>query len=96
MRHKPAFIDLRDIDTEDTGLKITTRSSIDDILPSITDLGILNPPIFKKTKEKLKIVSGFRRISACFHAEKKEVEARIIESNIGVLETVKIAILDNL
>jgi len=95
MRYKPAFIDLRDIDTEDTGLKITTRSSIDDILPSITDYGILNPPILKKTKEKLKIVSGFRRISACFHAEKKEIEARIIESNIGILETVKIAILDN-
>jgi len=95
MKYKSASIDLRDIDTDDTSLKITTRAGIDDILPSITDHGILNPPVLKKTKEKLKIVSGFRRISACFHAEKKEIEARIIESNIGVLETIKIAISDN-
>lgn len=96
MKYKPASVDLKDIDTDDTGLQVTTRSTLDDILPSIIDHGIINPPILiEKDKGTYKVVCGFRRIAACLHLNIKEVAARILQPDTDTLEIVKIAISDN-
>jgi ParB family transcriptional regulator, chromosome partitioning protein len=96
MKYKLASIDLKDIDTDDTGLKITTRSDLDDILPSIIDHGIINPPVLiEKNQRTYKVVCGFRRIAACTHLNIKNVAAIILDTATDSLETVKIAISDN-
>lgn len=96
MKYKPEFIGLEDIDKDDTGLKVTTRSSIDDILPSIIDHGIINSPVLiEKNQGTYKVVCGFRRIAACTHLNIKEVAARILQPDTDTLEIVKIAISDN-
>ena len=97
MKYKPAPIKLKDIDINDTGFKITTRSSIEDLLPSIIDHGIINPPIIaKKTQGAYLIVSGFRRIADCIHLDINEIDARIIETDeTPPLDIIKIAICDN-
>lgn len=96
MKYKPASVDLGDIDKDDTSLQITTRSSIDDILPSIIDHGIVNPPVvIEKNQGRYKVVCGFRRIAACIHLNIKDVAARIVDPVTDTLEIVKIAISDN-
>jgi len=97
MKYKSAFINLGDIDKDDTNLKVTTRSSTEDILPSIIDHGIINPPVLiEKSQGTYKVVCGFRRIAACIHLNIKEVAARIIPSDTDNLAIVKIAISDNI
>ena len=96
MKYKPASISLEDIDVDDTGFKITSRSSVEDILPSITDHGIINPPILLEKIHSYIIITGFRRINACIHLNIKEIDARIIDTDkTSPLEIVKIAICDN-
>ena len=96
MKYKPAAIALEDVNLDDTGLKITTRSSVEDILPSVIDQGFINPPILFKKNGSYSIVAGFRRILACMHLNIKEIDARIIKADkMPPLEIVKIAICDN-
>lgn len=95
MRYKPALVHLKEIDTDDTRLKITTRTDINDIRDSIADHGMINAPIVRKSTGGYAIVSGFRRISACVQAGKTRIEVRIIEPDTADLDVVKIAISDN-
>jgi len=96
MKYKPASIALKDVDVDDTGLRITTRSSVEDILPSIIDQGIINPPILLIKNGSYSIVTGFRRMFACMHLNIKAVDARVIRPDkMSPLEIAKIAIGDN-
>jgi len=89
---------ISDINTEDTTYRITTDRSIDNLIISIKETGLLHPPILIQ-KESLNnefiIISGFRRIEACKSLGLSETEARILSPDTEKIEQVKIAISDN-
>ena len=77
-------VDLSRIDLTDQTFRITTRTDIEDLLPSIREIGLLSPPILTATPsgadQDFMIVAGFRRIAACRHLGLSWIEARIVES----------------
>jgi ParB family chromosome partitioning protein len=95
MKYKLDDIDLNDVDIKDEYYRITTRFDIDDILPSIRHLGILNPPFLNKNKSVFSIVSGFRRLSALRNTGGKKFKARIIDPDEDALKVACLAIADN-
>ena len=83
------------IDSEDQTFHITTETGIDDIVKSIKNVGLINPPILIKKKSRYTIICGFRRIAACRILGLLNIEAKIPGSNAKKLDCVKFAITDN-
>ena len=84
------------IDHGDQTYRITTKTDIDDILDSINNVGLINPPILIRKKSKYSIICGFRRVAACRILGFPNIEAKILSSSTKELDCVKIAITDNL
>ena len=95
MDFKKNQVPLSLIDSEDQTFRITTETGIDDILDSIKNVGLINPPILIKKKSKYTIICGFRRIAACRILGLLNIEAKIPGSNANKLDCVKFAITDN-
>ena len=83
------------IDSEDQTFRITTKTGIDDILNSIKNVGLINPPILLKKKSKYSIICGFRRIAACRKLDFPDIESKILDPETNELDRVKFAITDN-
>ena len=83
------------IDSKDQTFRITTETGIDDIVDSIKNVGLINPPILIKKKSKYTIICGFRRIAACRILGLLNIEAKIPVSNANELDCLKLAITDN-
>jgi len=83
------------IDSKDQTFRITTETGIDDLLDSIKNVGLINPPILIKRKSKYTIICGFRRIAACRILGLLNIEAKIPVSNANELDCLKFAITDN-
>ena len=83
------------INSEDQTFRITTEAGIDDILHSIKNIGLINPPILIKNKIKYTIICGFRRIAACRMLGLLNIEAKILGSITNEIDCVKCAITDN-
>jgi len=83
------------IDLEDNAYRITTRLDIDDLVNSIKNIGLINPPLLKMDGLKYIVVCGFRRINACKLLGHPRIEAAIVDSGVNSLECVKFAITDN-
>jgi ParB-like chromosome segregation protein Spo0J len=88
-------IRLSQIVTTDDTFRITTRTGVDDLLASIPQVGILNPPLLIKKLSDFTIVSGFRRIAACNKLNRQEITVRVLEPGLGSLEYLLFAIADN-
>lgn len=88
-------IEMSDIDAEDNTYRITTQIPVDDLAASISDTGIINPPILKHKDSKYTIVSGFRRIEACRKLMLKYVKCRVLGPDTDETQCVKIAISEN-
>jgi len=88
-------INLASIDLEDNTFRITTDTRIEDLILSIKNVGLLNPPILIKKASGLQIISGFRRISACLSLGMAQIPARILDSDRKKLECAKLAITEN-
>ena len=86
---------MSDINDQDPTFRITTRTSIDDLSPSIDSLGLIHPPILKQSSSELIVVSGFRRIAACRALGWKQAPAFVLASNRSLAEAVRCAIADN-
>jgi len=86
---------LSSIDQMDNTFKITTQTDVQELLCSIKDLGLINPPLVKKQKKRFIILSGFRRIAACSHLGFSDIVVRIVDPKATELENVKIAIAEN-
>jgi ParB family chromosome partitioning protein len=86
---------LNHIDTCDDTYRITTRTTVDDLLASIPREGVLNPPFVVKKSSEFAIVSGFRRIAACTKLGVEETPVRILEPNRSSLDYLRVAIADN-
>jgi len=83
------------IDSKDKTFRITTETGIDDLLDSIKNVGLINPPILIKKKSKYTIICGFRRIAACRMLGLLNIEAKILGSSTNEIDCVKCAITDN-
>ena len=88
-------ISLALIDQMDNTFKITTQADVQEIVCSIKNLGLINPPLVKKQKKRFIIVSGFRRIAACSHLGFSDILVRIIDPKTTELGNVEIAIAEN-
>ena len=88
-------VPLNRIDIQDDTFRITTRTSVDDLLASIPHEGLLNPPLVIKQTSAFRIVSGFRRLAACIKLGRQEVSARVLTSDLSSLECTRFAIADN-
>lgn len=104
MNFKVRTVSLSSIDLADNTYRITTKTSIDDLIDSIKAVGLMNPPLLLKTEKKnadYTVVSGFRRIAACRALGWSQVEARLMDSegtgrlDMTRLACVKLAITDN-
>ncbi|MEA3279010.1 MAG: ParB/RepB/Spo0J family partition protein [Thermodesulfobacteriota bacterium] len=88
-------VKLASIDLEDKTYRITTRSDVDDLINSIKNIGLINPPLLKMVGSGYTIVCGFRRINACKSLGRLRIEAVIVDFDVSRLECVKLAITDN-
>ncbi len=74
---------------------ITTRSDVDDLLPSIRHLGLTTPPLLIEQTTDYTIVSGFRRVAACRKLGWNEVVSRILGPELNHLDSLYLSIADN-
>jgi len=88
-------ISISSIDTEDTTYRITTPLPASDLVRSISDIGLINPPILKQKGSKYSIISGFRRVEACSDLRCNKLECRIPGSDTSEINLIKIAISEN-
>ena len=95
MRFNPENVELDAIHTDDHFFRITTAKSLDDLIQSIRDIGLINPPVLIKQESAYIIVSGFRRVEAISILGGKKVTAQVAESQKHSLFCAKIAISDN-
>ena len=95
MRYRRETIPLKRIDSRDETYRITTDSSLEDLVASLSRFSLLNFPILEKKGSSYTIVSGFRRIQACRHLDWMDIDARVLCSHESPLERVSIAICEN-
>lgn len=95
MQFNSENVELHAIHSDNHFFRITTAKSVDDLVQSIRDIGLINPPVLVRHDSAYIIVSGFRRIKAISILGKKTVPARIAESQQHSLFCAKIAISDN-
>jgi len=88
-------VPLSRIDTTDDTYRITTRTDGDDLLVSIRNEGLLNPPFVIEKAPWFIIVSGFRRLAACKKLGFETIIVRALEPNLSPLEYLRLAIADN-
>ena len=88
-------ISLIDIDTEDLTFRITTRSDIEDLLVSIQNIGLIQPPVLRANSSGYTIVCGFRRIAACRKLGWTRITARVLEKGADRFKTAQLAIAEN-
>jgi ParB family chromosome partitioning protein len=88
-------VPLSRLDTTDDTFRITTRTSVDDLLASLRHDGMLNPPLVIGKASDFTIVSGFRRIAACQKLGREDIPVRVLHPDIGPLKCLRIAIADN-
>jgi hypothetical protein len=90
-----ATIALSAIDLEDRTFRITTEGETEPLGESIMQLGLLNPPRLIVKSHRWRIVSGFRRISACAVLGKPQIQAWCLAPNTGEANCALMAIADN-
>ncbi len=95
-------IQLSHIDLEDTTYRITTNTNLDDLIDSVKNVGLLNPPLLieeseiKNQKSKIfRIISGFRRIEASKSLGWPDIEAWIADPGTEKFECARCAVTDN-
>lgn len=88
-------IQLSAVALEDITYRITTNTGIDDLVPSIRQIGLIHPPIVKQTTSGYLIVSGFRRIAACRSLGWQEIPSRILDADFDDAQCVNLAIAEN-
>jgi ParB-like chromosome segregation protein Spo0J len=88
-------VSLTDIDTQDATYRITTRNQLQDLLGSISYLGLLHQPVLIENRSGYGVVCGFRRIAACRQLGWKSLGAKIHPANQDRFQIARLAIADN-
>ena len=95
MRFEKKIVQLSCIDSEDDTFRITTGTSVSDLADSIDHVGLIAPPLLIEKSSVFTIICGFRRVEAYRCLGRRDIEARVVDSDINRLECVKYAITDN-
>ena len=95
MRFKQKIVNLSQIDFSNDAYRITTEKQVDDLMRSITHIGILHLPLLLNNESTYTIISGFRRIEACRRLNWSKLEAMVLDPDTIRLKCVKYAITDN-
>jgi ParB family transcriptional regulator, chromosome partitioning protein len=95
MHFKEKIVDPSRIDFDDDSFRITTGKQLDDLMASIKQLGVLNPPVLLEKETGYTIISGFRRVQACRRLNWSELKARVLDSDVGKFKCVTYAVSDN-
>jgi len=95
MRFNIQQVALDAICLDDFFFRITTDKPINELVQSIRDIGLINPPLLIQNENTYIIVSGFRRIKAVSLTGEKKIAAQIVNSPKHSLDCAKIAISDN-
>lgn len=88
-------VPLSQIDTSDQTFRITTNSDFTDLVPSIRQMGLLQPPLLVPEGKGFVVVYGFRRIAACQSLCIDNIPARIDDGHLSGLDHAQLAIADN-
>jgi ParB family chromosome partitioning protein len=86
---------LADIDCDDRTFRITTRSDTEDLLGSIQQVGLIQPPVLIANSTGHSIVCGFRRIAACLQSGWTRITAGILGKTTDRFKAAQISIADN-
>ncbi len=89
------IVDLKAIAPDDNYYRITTEKSRKDLISSISELGLLNPPVLLFKNFKYIIISGFRRIHSCIDLGYSDIMAKVLEPDISAATIAKIAVAEN-
>jgi ParB/RepB/Spo0J family partition protein len=95
MISETTVIEIVAVNESDGHLRITTRRDIRTLAASIRHLGLINPPILRKSNAGYTVVCGFRRVEACRRIGMKSIPARLSGEDVSDLECVELAIADN-
>lgn len=69
------------IDLEDKTLQVGNKENLSPVLSSIKEIGILNPPILRRIKNKYQIISGWKRILSCMQLGFSVILCKIYDSS---------------
>lgn len=73
-------IELSLIDLEDDAFLIRNNDYSPQLLNSINELGLLNPPILRKTNDRYQIITGWKRILSCIDLGFSEIVCNIYDA----------------
>ncbi len=88
-------IPLSEINHTDDSYRVTTNNKCEDLIESISEIGLINLPILRQNQHGYYIISGFRRIAACRNLKLNSIQARIVVKCNSEIELVKLVIADN-
>ncbi len=83
------------IDLTNTSFRITTESKADDLVGSIKQVGLINPPILIPQAQGFIVVSGFRRIAAASCLGWEKIPVRLLPESISERRCAELAVMDN-
>lgn len=86
---------IEDIDLKDQRFRISPFFSVDRLLLSIKEAGLINPPLVTSRRGKLLLVSGWKRVLACKKLSFVTVPVRMVKGEDD-LQTFLLAFYDNL
>lgn len=79
MRRKEILI--KDINLKDERFRISYFSSMENLLLSIKEIGLINPPLVSSRNRQLILVSGWKRVLACLELSMTSIPVWIIRSD---------------
>ncbi len=94
-RIRSETVDLHHVSEADLRFKISSENSIDDLVESISRIGLITPPVLQETTGRHVIVAGFRRIAACKRLGWSNIDARLLPADTHPLEGLRLAIAEN-
>jgi len=84
------------IDFQNKSFLVGNKDNLSTIYDSISEIGVLNPPILRKIDDKYQVVSGWKRLLSCQHLGHTEVLCKIYDySELSDSDCLKIVFLDN-
>lgn len=95
MDFEVSSVSLDRIETADLTFSITTPDDKIDLVPSISAIGLLQPPAVVKRGYGYRVICGFRRIEALAAAAISDIPVRILPEDISDMACARIAIADN-
>ncbi len=89
------IVDLKAIELDNNYYCITTEKNRKDLISSVSELGLLNPPILLFKNFKYIVISGFRRISSCIDIGHSDIMTKVLKPDISDTTIAKIAVSEN-